>query len=149
MKAWNFKIKGNPKEIVKKLDSAFGNVGGFVFNVDDNKNDSVSFRMRKRVLDANQLIHIIVKGKMLKTDNENDTDVKISFNQHFLTRLVVSVYFAFGLLSIILGIISSATMFILGGILLTVGIALWIDVHKKFERDIQIYKTLISEILEL
>lgn len=38
-------------------------------------------------------------------------------------------------------------MFILGGILLILGIALWIGVQKKFEKDVQKYKTLISEIL--
>ena len=152
MKAWNSKVKSNPQEIIKKLDSAFGSVDGFVFNMDHDKNDSVAFKVRKRVQDALQVIHdnqTIVNGKMLKTDTENETDVEISFTQHFLRRLYVSIYLVFGLLAIILGISSSATIFIIAGILLAVGIALWIVVKKKFERDIQKYKTLISEILEL
>jgi formate/nitrite transporter FocA (FNT family) len=39
-------------------------------------------------------------------------------------------------------------LYILGGVLLAVGILLWIAVQKKFEKDIQEYKTLISEILD-
>ena len=40
-------------------------------------------------------------------------------------------------------------MYIPGGILLAIGIVLSIAVQKKFEKDIQEYKTLISDILEL
>lgn len=152
MKTWNFKVKSNPQEIIKKIDSALGSVDGFVFNTDHDKNDSVTFKMRKRVLYAYQIIlrnHIIVTGKMLKTDTENETDVEISFTQHFLTTLWVSIYLGFGLIAIILGISRSAAMYIPGGILLAIGIALWIDVQKKFKKDSQKYKTLISEVLEL
>jgi len=52
------------------------------------------------------------------------------------------------LIVIISGISRSAYMYIPAGILLTVGIVLSIAVQKKFEKDIQEYKTLISEILE-
>lgn len=150
MKAWNFKVKSNPQEIIKKLKSALGSVDGFVFNMDHDKNDSVTFKIRKRVLYAYQFIlfnQIIVNGKILKTGTENKTDVEISFTQHFLTTLYVSMYCGFGLFAIILGISRSATMFIVGGILLVVGIALWIDVQKRFERNVQKYRTLISEIV--
>jgi predicted RND superfamily exporter protein len=92
---------------------------------------------------------IIVNGKIKKTDTENESDVKISFTQHFLITLYVSIFWGSGLFAIILGIIIDATMYIPGGILLAVGIALWIYVHKRFERNIKKYKTLISEILEL
>lgn len=152
MKTWNFKVKSNPQEIIKKLDSALGPADGFVFNMDHDKNDSVTFKVRKRVLYGPQIIfrnHIIVNGKMVKSDTENETEVEISFTQHFLTKLDASVYLGFGLIIIILGISRSAILYIPGGILLAIGIALWIDVQKRFGRDIQKYKILISEILEL
>jgi len=156
MKTWNFKVKSNPQEIIKKLDSAFGSVDTLVYKIEHNKNDSVAFKVRKRVQDANAIIHdnqTIVNGKMLKTDVKNETDVEISFTQHFLRILFVSIYLVFGLLLIILAIIlaisSSVAIFIVGGVLLAVGIAIWIDVQKRFEKDIQKYKTLISKILEL
>jgi hypothetical protein len=33
MRVWNFKVKSNPKEISKKLESTFKDVGGFAFNL--------------------------------------------------------------------------------------------------------------------
>jgi hypothetical protein len=152
MRAWNFKVKSNPQEIIKKLDSAFGSVDSFVYNVDHNKNDSAAFKVRKRSLNYLNFIRenqIIVNGKILETDTENETNIEISFTQHFLRILYGSIYLVFGLLSIILGIINSATIFIIAGFLLLVGIAIWIDVQKQFARNIQEYKTLFSEILEL
>lgn len=152
MKTWNFKVRSNPQEISNKLDSGFRSADGFVFNMDHDKNDSLTFKVRKRVLYGLQIIlHnvITVNGKMLKTDTENETDIEISFTQHLLTKLNVSIYLVFGLLAIILGIKGSAIIFIIAGFLLAVGITLWIDVQKKFEKDIQKYKTLISEILEV
>jgi hypothetical protein len=151
MKAWNFKVKSNPQEILKKLDDTLGSVNGFVFKMDHDKNDSVTFKVRKRSLNYLAYIRenqIVVNGKILKTDTENETDLEISFTQHFLTILYVSFFGSLGLLAIILGISSGATMYIYGGILLAIGIALWIDVQKNSKRDIQKYKTLISEILE-
>ena len=152
MKTWNFKLKSNPQEISRKLDSGLRSADGFVYNMDHDKNDSVTFKVRKRVLYGLAIIDynaIIVKGKMLKTDTENETDIEISFTQHLLTRLYVSIYLVFGLLAIILGIRGSAVIFIIAGFLLAVGIALWINIQRKFEQDIQKYKTLISEILEV
>ena len=152
MKTWNYKVKSIPHEIIKKLDSALGYVNGFVFNIDDAKSDSLTFNVRKRILNPLQIIlynKIKVNGKILKTDSENETNVEVSFSQHFLTILYVSVFFGFGLVALIYGLVSGATMYLLGGILLLVGIILWIDVKKRFKRDIQKYKTLISEILEL
>lgn len=152
MKAWKFKVKSNSQGIIKKLDSALGSADGFVFNTDQVKNDTITFKLRQRVLYAYQMIlrnKIIVNGKIINTDTENETDVEISFTQHFLISLYVSIFWCSGLLAIILGLIISATMFILGGILLGVGIALWFYVQKRFESNMQKYKTLISEILEL
>ncbi len=152
MKAWNFKVKSNPQECIKKLDSALRAVDGLVFYMDNDKNDTVTFTVRKRVLYAYQMIlrnHIKVNGKMLQMDTENETDVEISFTQHFLITLYVSIFWISGLLAIISGISSIATMYIIGGLLIAVGFALWIYLQKEFARNIQEYKTLFSKILEL
>ncbi len=152
MKKWNFKLNSDPQEIIKKLDSAFASVDGMVFNTHHDKNNSVIFKVRKRVQDAYAALHdnlTILNGKMLKTDVENETNVEISFTQHFLRILYVSIYLVPGLIAIILGIGRSVSIFIIAGILLAVGIALWMQARNRFEKDIQKYKTLISEILEL
>ena len=153
MKKWNFKVKSNVQEISKKLDAKLGSVEGFVFNIDNSNNDSVTFKVRKQALYAFYLIFInkiIVNGKILKTDTENETNLKITFTQYFLWKLVVFTHMFLGMgfiIAIISGNSSNPLMYILGGILLTVGIVLWITVQKKFEKDIQEYKTLISKIL--
>lgn len=153
MKAWNFKVKSNPQKISEKLESALGSVNGFVFNMDHDKNDSVTFKVRKRVLYAWYMIflnYIIVKGKLSKTDTENETEVEISFTQHFLMTLIIFTYMFGGLgflIMILLGISSSASMYVIGGILLVIGIILWFEVSKRFDRKVQEYKTMISEIL--
>ena len=154
MKKWNFKVKSNVQEIIKKLDSTFGSADRFVFNIDNDKNDSVTFKVRKRALYAFYLFFInkiIVTGKILKTDTENETNIEISFTQYFLWKFIIftNMVLGFGfLIAIISEISSNASMYILGGILLAVGIVLWITVQNKFEKDVQEYKTLISEILE-
>ena len=153
MKKWNFKVKSNIQEIIKKLDATFGSADGFVFNIDKGKNDSVAFKVRKRGLYAFYLMFInkiIVNGKISKTDTENETNIEISFTQYFLWKLVIytHVFLGFGFLIVLIsGINSSAYMLIPAGIFLVVGIVLWFAVQKKFEKDIQEYKTLISEIL--
>ena len=154
MKAWNFKVKSNPQEVLKKLDAAFGSADGFVFNMDNDKNDSLLFNMRKRVHYTSQILHvnrISVNGKILKTETENETDVEISFTQHLVMILIIIYIFILGLIAIVSGIRSGASFYIYGGILLAVGIGivLWIAIQKKFENNIQEYKKLISDILEL
>ena len=152
MKKWNFKVKSNPQEVINKLNSTLGFNDGFVFNIDQGKNDSVIFNMRKRVHYPDQILHrnrIIVNGKVLKTDIENEATVEISFTQHLVMILTVYISFGLGLFAIISGIISSDYMYLPGGILLAIGVVLWITFQKKFEKDIQKYKIFISEILEL
>ena len=155
MEKWNFEVKSNVQEIIKKLDSSFGSVDGFVFNIDNDKNESVTFKVRKRGLYAFQIMFvnkIIVNGKILKTDTENETDIEISFSQYFLWKLIIftNMFLGLGFLIVLfLGIGNSAYMLIPAGIFLVVGIVLSIAVQKKFEKDTQEYKTLISEILEL
>ncbi len=154
MKKWNFKVKNNIQEIIKKLDSTLGSADGFVFNIDNGKNESVTFKVRKRGLYAFYIMFvnkIIVNGKILKTDTENETNIEISFTQYFLWKFIIFTHIFLGLgflIVLISGISSSAYMSIYAGIFLAVGIVLWIAVQKKFEKDIQEYKTLISEILE-
>ncbi len=150
MKAWNFKVKSNPQEIGQKLDAALGSGHGFVFKMDPGTNDSITFKVRKRSLNYLNFIRenqIIVNGKIFGTDTENETAIKISFTQHFLIRLYVFVFVSLGLLAIVFGISSNAIL-LYGGVLFLIGIALWFDVRKNSEKNIQKYKTLISGILE-
>ena|SRR5674476_1459774 len=149
MKEWNLIVKSNPQEIIKKLDSTLGSVDGFVFKIDKNRNDLVTFKVRKRASMYSGFNLIIVNGKILKTDTKNETDLEISFSRHFMIILYISIFFGLGLLAIMVGISSSATMYIVGGILLAIGIALWKEQQKSFKKNIQKYKKLISEILEL
>ena len=154
MKAWNFKVKSNSKEIGDKLESALGAVDGLVFNMDCDKNNSVTFKVRKKILYAWYMLflnYIIVNGKLSKTAIKNETNVEISFTLHFLMALIIFTYVLlfFGLLiTIILGTNNSLLMFISGGILLAVGVLLWIEFQKRTDKKVQEYKTLISEILE-
>ena len=155
MKAWSFKVKSNPQELINKLDAAFGSGEGFVFKIDKDKNDSLLFNMRKRVHYTSQILHvnrISVNGKILKTETGNETDVEIYFTQHLVMILIIIYGFILGLIAIVSGIWSGASFYIYGGVLLAIvgiGIVLWIAIQKKFENNIQEYKKLISDILEL
>ncbi len=152
MKIWNLNIKNNPKEICEKLEATL--IDRFVFKINRVKNDSVTFKLRKRILYVWYMYFhnwTTVNGKLVSTDTENKTNVEISFTQHWFITLIIYAQMLLGLgllLSIILGVNSSTSLYILGGILLALGIVLWIIVKKKFEKDIQNYKALINEILE-
>ena len=151
---WNFEVSCNPKEVSERLEFALGTVYGFVINISHEKNNSISFRVRKRILYAWYMAFqnwTIVNGELLKNDMESKTNVKIIFNQHFLIRLIIFTHIFLGLsflIAIISGISSNASILIVAGILLAIGIVLWIAVQKKFRKDVQKYKILISEILE-
>lgn len=156
MKEWNFKIKNNANDISKKLEYALTPADGFVLNIKKVKNDSLAFRLRKGGLYAFQVIfqnRIIVNGKIIKTNTKNETDLEISFTQDFLTKLIIFIFILSGLALSLTAIISeinnNSSVLIFGGILLIVGIALWFDINRRFEKNIQKYKKLISEILEL
>ena len=150
MKTWNFSSKSNPKEIGQKLDAAFGPAGGFVFKMDQGKNDSVTFKVHKSMAAYGYgvLNDIRVTGKLSKTGHKNETKLEISFANHLLTLLHLSIFFGLGLSAIIVGIIHNSNMYLFGGLILVVGIALWFHVRKNAIRDIKKYKTLISGILE-
>ena len=149
MKNWNFKVQNSPREIIEKLESALKSSGGFVFDVDP---DSAFFNIRKQIKYPDQILHrnrVVVKGKILNTNAENETNVEISFTQHFFMTMTVCSIIILGLslIVVISKISSGTTMYLFGGIVLAIGIVLWIALQKKLERDIQKYKTLISEIL--
>ncbi|WP_100614805.1 hypothetical protein [Confluentibacter citreus] len=153
MKKWNFKIGSNPKEIIKNMKPALESVDGFVFNMNHDKNNSTTFKMRKRILYPWYLLFlnsIVVNGKLSKTDTENETDVEISFQQHFLWKLIIFTHMFLGLgflIAVVSEKNSSAYLYLIGAIILALGILLWISVQKKYKRNIQEYKALISEIL--
>lgn len=155
MKEWNFKVKSNPVQTRKKLEDALSTVNGFVFHIQDHQdNTSVMFKVRKRILYAWYMVFqnwTIVNGKLAKATSADKTHVEVSFSQHFLIQLIVYTHVFLGLgllLALILGIGSNSSLYVLAGILLIIGIAIWIGVQRKFEKDIQTYKALISQILE-
>lgn len=152
MDKWNFNIKGNVHEISMRLESRLASADGFVFNLNSEHN-SASFKLHKRGLYAFYLIFlnkIIVNGKILETATENETNLEISFKQYFLWKLIVGIHSLLGLallLAIILKAGNSLFMYLLVGIVLSMGIILWVTVQNKFKKEVQEYKILITEIL--
>ncbi len=155
MKKWNFKVKSNIQEITKKLDATLGSSKGFVFNIENNTNDSATFKVRKRALYAFYLLFInkiIVNGSISKTNSENETHIEISFTQYFLWKLVILTHLLLGLgylIAIITETINNLFMFVPAILLVVVGFVLLTIIQKKFKKDVQEYKTLISGILDV
>ena len=155
MKAWRFKLKRSPIEIGEKLESELKSIGGFVFNMNHENKKSVTFNIRKRILYAWYMAFqnwTVVKGELMNNDTENETNVKITFNQHFFIRLIIftHVILVIGfLIAIISGENVNTSMYILVGTLLILGIVLWLAIQRKFENDIQKYKSLMTEIFEI
>lgn len=151
---WSFKVGSNPREVSKKLQSSFGTVDSLVFNMDSNKNDSMTFKLRKRILYAWYMKYqnwTVANGKLLKRDADN-TNVEISFNQHFLIQAIIflHLFLGFGLLiGIVSGINTNPYMYIPMFILLFIGAVLWFSMQRKFKKDVQNFKSLISDVLEL
>lgn len=145
-------MKKSPKEISDKLETELGSIGGFVFNKSYGENNSLTFKVRKRILFAWYWAFqnwTIVNGELLKNDVENTTNVQITFYQHWLIRLIVLTHIILGLgflIAVISGINGNAFMYILGATLLVLGIILWIAIQRKFQKDTQKYKSLITEI---
>lgn len=151
MKKWKFKVKGNAEENIKKLNSALQSYDGFNFKIDNDKYDTAIFSFRKPIKYPDQILHrnrIIVNGKMLRTDTENETDVEITFAHHFFMTLTVLSIILLGLVLILIipTISDGVSMYLFEGIVFGLGIVLWIAAKKKFERDIEKYKLLISKI---
>jgi hypothetical protein len=154
MKTWSFKTKSNPSEIRRKLESKLGISNGFVFSVDNNKKESITFKIRKRILYGWYWAYqnwTIINGKLLKADQEDKTNVQISFNQHFSIKLMLFAHIFVGLgliVAIPFGASSNTATYIFGVVILVFGVSLWIALQQKFKKDIEKYKTLISEIVE-
>ena len=152
MKKWNLKVKNNPQDISNNLESAFKSVDGLSFDINRGEKNSIKFKMRKRILYAWYLPYvnsIIVNGKLSKTDN-NGTDVEILFHQHFLWKLLIFIHIVLGmgfLIAMILEKSNNAFTYLFGAIILVLGIFLWVKVKKKYEKNIEEYKTLISQPL--
>lgn len=155
MRAWRFKLKRSPIEIGEKLASELKSIGGFVFNMNYENNKSVTFKIRKRILYIWYMAFqnwTVVKGELINNDTENETNVKITFNQHFLIRLIIFTHVIFVisfLVAMISGINVDTSMYIIAGTLLILGIVLWLLIQRKFEKDIQKYKLLMTEIFEI
>ncbi len=154
MRKWNLKVKNDPQEVSQNLKSALKSVDGLVFNLNQDEKNSIKFKVRKRIQYAWYLIfsnNVVVDGKLSKTGSENETDVEISFSQHFLWKLVIFTYLllVMGLLiAVILGRNGSFSTYLFGAIILAIGILMWFTAQKKYERNIEEYKVLISQILE-
>ncbi|WP_299781532.1 DUF423 domain-containing protein [uncultured Formosa sp.] len=154
MKKWNFKLKGNPKEISKNMESALKSVNGIVFNLNHEENNSATFKMRKRILYPWYLLYlnsIVVNGKLSNIDSNNETGVEIYFNQHFLWKSVIFTDIILGLgflITLILGKHNTFSRYAIGTLILAVIILILIIVRKKYKKNIQEYKTLISGILK-
>lgn len=148
-------MNSNPNVISKNLDSSLDSVNGFVLSIKKEGSDKILFKIRKRLQYAWYIIYhnnVVVNGKLSNSDSLNETNVEISFKQHFLWKLVIITHFLLGIVFII-AIISSKNsgiaMYSLAAVTIAIGIYLWLRLKKKHERNIQEYKTLISEILEL
>lgn len=152
MKKWNFQAKSSPKEIFEKLESSLGRA--HIFALNKNSKNSMKFRIRKRFLvglDAlNAQNKVILNGEIFQVDTENGSNVEISFTKHPILKWVVYLHIIFilGLLAaLIFKSSSKMSIFIFGGILLAVGTLIWLHVEKEFDKNVQEYKALISEIV--
>ncbi|TRO66840.1 DUF423 domain-containing protein [Christiangramia sabulilitoris] len=153
MQKWNLKVNGTPKEIGEKLKITFENKKGFAFN---STNDyPLKFKIRKRALvalDGNTLNRIIVKGKILKATKGKNTDMEISFGHHPLWSVVLFGHIFLGLAFIaamILKFSNDFYFYFIGGILLLIGILVWLHGQKQFDARVSEYKQLIAAHFEL
>ncbi|WP_029035056.1 hypothetical protein [Salinimicrobium terrae] len=155
MKKWRIQIKNSPQEISKKLESSLGSADRFVLNMKSNKEDIVKFKIHKRILvalDNSSQNRIIVNGKIFKTDSANETNLEISFTPHPLLKLLWFGTFILGLgflAGMFIKLNSNSYVIVFGGIILAMGIFLWLHHKKEFGKNVQEYKTMISRILEI
>lgn len=153
MKEWNFKMNNSTLEISEKIKSKLDSGNRLVFNINQGKNDSFAFKMRKRILYPWYLFFLnslVVNGNLTKGETENEANIEISFNQHFLWLLVIITDLIIGLAiltHVILNKNNNIYMYLIGAPILAIGFILWIVIQKKYERNVLEYKTLISEIL--
>ena len=155
MKAWKFKVNNSPEELSEKLASSLGAGNRFVLDLDHDKKNLVQFKLRKRMLLAFEIMarnNIIVKGNILKSGSSNQADVEITFTHHTLSKLLIFVHLILGLgflAALIMETNNSPYMLLAGGILISLGFLLWLHLQKIFEKNVQEYKALLSNVLEL
>ena len=153
MKKWSFQVKNSPIEIRQKLESSIGNANRFALNINDNKQNLVNFKIRKRLLlpfEINTQNNIIVNGKIKKTNPRKGTGVEVSFSQHPLSKLLMYGHIILGLgflAAIILEYSNNSYTYLIAGILLTIGAFLGFQLKMNFDKNVEEYKKLISEIL--
>ncbi|MCH4822779.1 DUF423 domain-containing protein [Gramella lutea] len=153
MKKWSFQVKNSPIEIRQKLESSIGNANRFVLNINDDKLNLVNFKIRKRLLfpfEINTQNNIIVNGKIKKTNPTKGTGVEVSFSQHPLSKLLMYGHIILGLgflAAIILEYSNNSYTYLIAGILLTIGAFLGFQLKMNFDKNVEEYKKLISEIL--
>ncbi|TQI71184.1 hypothetical protein JM79_2111 [Gramella sp. Hel_I_59] len=154
MKDWSFQVKNSPLEISKQLKSSLENAKRFAFDMKNNKHNLINFKLRKRLLlpfEINTQNNIIVNGKISKTSSGNETDVEVSFSQHPLSKLLMYGHIILGLgflAAIILEYSNNFYTYLIAGILLLIGVLLGFHLKRNFDKNVQEYKKLISEILE-
>ena len=152
MQKWNLKVKSDPEEIGKKLESSLGGANKFVLSLEKVQINSINFKIRKRLLlafEINTQNNIIVNGTISKASHHN-THVEVSFTQHPLSKLLMYGHILLGLgflAGIVLKLGSNSYMLLVGLILIAIGILLTIHLRKNFDKNIQEYKKLISEIV--
>ena len=155
MEKWNFQVNNSPKRVSKKLESSLRGTDKFALKTKSDNRNNVKFKLRKRLLlpfEISTQNNIIVNGELLKTDSDNVTAIKIFFTQHPLTILLIYGHIALGLgflIGMFLNISSNTYMYLIGGILLAIGGLFKLHYQKDFRKNVQEYKTLISNILEI
>ncbi len=151
MKNWSFSKNGEPKEIVSKLKTSTEAGTGFMFSTTQEA-DTVLFKLRNRIRFGEEILHrnkVVVKGKVSKKAESNDSKVEITFHQHFLMSLTIIVFFSLSILLILIGSVSGIGGWIISGVFFVIGVLLWIGIGQKFGKDTKQYKSLISDILEI
>ena len=155
MKDWNFKVKNSPEEVSRKLESSLGKANRFVLNMKYDRINPVRFKIRKRLLLAFQINtqnNIIVNGRISKKPTARETDIEVAFTQHPLSKILMYGHIVLGLgflAAILLELSNNSYTYILAGLLLTVGILSGIHLKRSFDKHVQEYKKLISEILDI
>ena len=152
MKDLSFKINKEPQQIIEQLKSEISKSGTFTLNIKEEKNEILSFNLRKRIQFGEQILHrnlVIVKGGISRIDKENCSEVDISFKQNPLVIISKIILFGLGLISILTGFLSSTSFIIPGIILLAIGFILWFSLNKSFKDNSEKYRVLLSELLEI
>ena len=154
MKTWNFKVEREPNVISNKLKSKFETANGFMFKLNSDNSDSLTFKLRKRFPHAWGMIflnYVIVKGEILKKDVGNETNLEVSFSRHILMKLTIFTYLLLGLGSLFLiisGISNSYLTYTIAGLLIALGIILWLEEKKGYTKKVNEFKSLILDLLK-